>query len=129
MQLFRVDPFTENVTIYPYHKVLDMQILILLHLIIMELCGLQDKVEYMEDCFHQQEQWKYLMHLMVQALWYHHYTKWINILWSLAGSYVGRIDTTTGQVTVLEPPTLDQGARRVWSDSDGNIWVSEWNVR
>ena len=45
-----------------------MQILILLHLIIMELCGLQDKVEYMEDCFQQQEQWKYLMHLMVQDL-------------------------------------------------------------
>jgi virginiamycin B lyase len=46
---------------------------------------------------------------------------------SLAGSYVGLIDTKTGEVTVLEPPTADQGARRVWSDSDGNIWVSEWN--
>ena len=47
---------------------------------------------------------------------------------SLAGSYVGLIDIKTGQVTVLEPPTPDQGARRVWSDSDGNIWVSEWNA-
>jgi len=47
---------------------------------------------------------------------------------SLAGSYVGLIDIKTGQVTVLEPPTSDQGARRVWSDSDGNIWVSEWNA-
>ena len=47
---------------------------------------------------------------------------------SLAGSYVGLINTITGQVTVLEPPTPDQGARRVWSDSDGNIWVSEWNA-
>jgi virginiamycin B lyase len=47
---------------------------------------------------------------------------------SLAGSYVGLINTKTGQVTVLEPPTPDQGARRVWSDSDGNIWVSEWNA-
>jgi virginiamycin B lyase len=28
---------------------------------------------------------------------------------------------------VLEPPTPDQGARRVWSDSQGNIWVSEWD--
>jgi virginiamycin B lyase len=47
---------------------------------------------------------------------------------SLAGSYIGLIDIKTGQVTVLEPPTPDQGARRVWSDSDGNIWVSEWNA-
>lgn len=46
---------------------------------------------------------------------------------SLAGSYIGLIDTKTGSVTVLEPPTVDQGARRVWSDSGGNIWVSEWN--
>jgi virginiamycin B lyase len=46
---------------------------------------------------------------------------------SLAGSYIGLIDTKTGGITVLEPPTADQGARRVWSDSDGKIWVSEWN--
>jgi virginiamycin B lyase len=47
---------------------------------------------------------------------------------SLAGSYVGRIDTGSGKVTVLEPPTPNQGARRVWSDSRGRIWVSEWNA-
>jgi virginiamycin B lyase len=47
---------------------------------------------------------------------------------SLAGNYVGRIDTDTGEVTVLEPPTPQQGARRVWSDSTGRIWVSEWNA-
>ncbi len=47
---------------------------------------------------------------------------------SLAGSYIARIDTTTGAATVLEPPTPRQGARRVWSDSRGRIWVSEWNV-
>ena len=47
---------------------------------------------------------------------------------SLAGSYVGRINTTTGEATVLEPPTPQQGARRVWSDSSGRIWVSEWNA-
>ena len=47
---------------------------------------------------------------------------------SLAGSYVGRIDTATGKATVLEPPTPQQGARRVWSDSAGRIWVSEWNA-
>ena len=47
---------------------------------------------------------------------------------SLAGSYVGRIDRESGEVTVLEPPTRDQGARRVWPDSQGRIWVSEWNA-
>ena len=47
---------------------------------------------------------------------------------SLAGSYVGRIDLETGEVAVLEPPTPNQGARRVWSDSLGRIWVSEWNA-
>jgi virginiamycin B lyase len=46
---------------------------------------------------------------------------------SLAGGYIGRVDTQTGNVTILEPPTQDQGARRVWSDSKGGIWVSEWN--
>ena len=45
---------------------------------------------------------------------------------SLAGSYVGAVDPG-GSVTVLEPPNADQGARRVWSDSEGSIWVSEWN--
>ena len=29
---------------------------------------------------------------------------------------------------MLEPPTGNQGARRVWSDNDGRIWVSEWNA-
>jgi virginiamycin B lyase len=47
---------------------------------------------------------------------------------SLAGSYVGRIDLDTGEAAVLEPPTTGQGARRVWSDSRGRIWVSEWNA-
>jgi virginiamycin B lyase len=47
---------------------------------------------------------------------------------SLAGSYVGRIDIRTGKATVLRPPTRNQGARRVWSDSRGRIWVSEWNA-
>lgn len=47
---------------------------------------------------------------------------------SLAGSYVGRIDSASGKVTVLEPPTKGQGARRVWSDSKGNVWVAEWNA-
>ncbi len=43
---------------------------------------------------------------------------------SLAGSYVGAIGDG-GSVDVLDPP--GQGARRVWSDSSGAIWTSEWN--
>ena len=46
---------------------------------------------------------------------------------SLAGSHIARVDLDTGAATVIEPPTKDQGARRVWSDSKGRIWVSEWN--
>ena len=46
---------------------------------------------------------------------------------SLAGSHIARIDTKTGQATVIEPPTFAQGARRVWADSQSRIWVSEWN--
>ncbi len=45
---------------------------------------------------------------------------------SLAGSHIARIEDT-GTATVVQPPTADQGARRVWSDSNGQIWVSEWN--
>lgn len=47
---------------------------------------------------------------------------------SLANDHVGRIDPQTGEATVLEPPTPEQGARRVWSDSAGKIWVSEWEA-
>lgn len=47
---------------------------------------------------------------------------------SLAGNYVGRIDLSTGDIEVLDPPTTHQGARRVWPDSTGRIWVSEWNA-
>jgi virginiamycin B lyase len=46
---------------------------------------------------------------------------------SLAGSFIARIDRRSGESTIVEPPTKDQGARRVWSDSRGRIWVSEWN--
>ena len=45
---------------------------------------------------------------------------------SLAGNHIARIDRATGEAAVIEPPTKDQGARRVWSDSKGRIWVSEW---
>ena len=45
---------------------------------------------------------------------------------SLANSYIAKVDLKSGAAQVLEPPTRDQGARRVWSDSHGRIWVSEW---
>jgi virginiamycin B lyase len=47
---------------------------------------------------------------------------------SLAGSHIARIDVATGEATVIDPPTRNQGARRVWSDSKGNVWVSYWNT-
>ena len=47
---------------------------------------------------------------------------------SLAGSHIARIDIRTGKASVVRPPTPGQGARRVWSDSKGRLWVSEWNV-
>ena len=46
---------------------------------------------------------------------------------SLAGSYLGQINRETGAVTVLEPPVPRQGARRVWSDSRGGLWITGWN--
>lgn len=46
---------------------------------------------------------------------------------SPAGNHIARIDTSTDRASVIEPPTPGQGARRVWSDSRGRIWVSEWN--
>jgi virginiamycin B lyase len=46
---------------------------------------------------------------------------------SLAGSHLAKIDRETGEATIIEPPTPEQGARRVWSDSKGDLWVSEWN--
>jgi len=47
---------------------------------------------------------------------------------SLAGNHIARIDVETGAATVIEPPTRGQGARRLWSDSRGRIWVSYWNA-
>lgn len=47
---------------------------------------------------------------------------------SLAGSYLGHIDTATGEVQVVDPPTDGAGMRRVWSDSKGVLWSSEWNA-
>jgi virginiamycin B lyase len=51
-----------------------------------------------------------------------------DIWWcSLAGNFIAQIDRKTGISRIVEPPTERQGARRVWSDSKGRIWVSEWN--
>jgi virginiamycin B lyase len=47
---------------------------------------------------------------------------------SLAGNYVGHIDVITGTATRLNALSPGQGARRVWSDSGGRIWISEWNA-
>jgi virginiamycin B lyase len=46
---------------------------------------------------------------------------------SLAGSFIAQVDRRNGESRIVEPPTRGQGARRVWSDSHGRIWVSEWN--
>jgi virginiamycin B lyase len=45
---------------------------------------------------------------------------------SLAGSHIARIDRASGAATLIEPPTRESGARRVWSDSKGALWVAEW---
>jgi len=48
---------------------------------------------------------------------------------SLAGSYLARVDLDDlGEVEVIDPPTPNAGVRRVWSDSDGRLWISEWNA-
>jgi virginiamycin B lyase len=46
---------------------------------------------------------------------------------SLAGDYIGKVDTASGQVTVVDPPKQRSGPRRVWSDSKGLIWASFWH--
>ena len=57
---------------------------------------------------------------------------------SLAGSHIASIVTKVGtegpppippfEAMPISPPTPSQGARRVWSDAAGMIWVSEWNA-
>lgn len=47
---------------------------------------------------------------------------------SLAGDHIARVDPATGEATPIDPPTQGQGSRRVWADSRGRVWVSEWTV-
>jgi virginiamycin B lyase len=47
---------------------------------------------------------------------------------SLAGSHLASVDLATGGATRIEALSPGQGARRVWSDSAGRIWVAEWNA-
>jgi virginiamycin B lyase len=47
---------------------------------------------------------------------------------SLAGNHIARVDPASGSATVVDPPTPNQGARRIWTDSRGRLWVSEWNA-
>ena len=47
---------------------------------------------------------------------------------SLAGNFLAQVDLDSGNATVLNPPTVDQVARRVWSDSTGRLWITEWNA-
>ena len=47
---------------------------------------------------------------------------------SLAGSHIARVDLSTGAAKTVDPPTEGAGARRVWSDSRGRLWISEWNA-
>ena len=45
---------------------------------------------------------------------------------SLAGSYLGLVDPASRDVEVVDTPTAGGGARRVWSDSTGRLWITEW---
>jgi virginiamycin B lyase len=47
---------------------------------------------------------------------------------SLAGNHLAQIHVRTGRAHVLRPPRPGQGARRVWSDSRGRLWFTEWNA-
>ena len=47
---------------------------------------------------------------------------------SLAGNHLAYVDPRVGTASVLEPPTPQQGSRRAWSDSEGTVWVSQWEA-
>ena len=45
---------------------------------------------------------------------------------SLAASYLGAVDRSSADVRLIETPTPGGGARRVWADSGGRLWVTQW---
>jgi virginiamycin B lyase len=45
---------------------------------------------------------------------------------SLGGDHIAKVDTVTGEASVVDPPKKGAGPRRVWSDSKGVLWVSFW---
>jgi len=47
---------------------------------------------------------------------------------SLAGDYIVKIDTVSGDALMVPPPKPGVGPRRIWSDSKGLLWVSFWNT-
>ena len=47
---------------------------------------------------------------------------------SLAGSHIAMVDIKEAVASPIDSPTKDQGARRIWEDSKGDLWVSEWNA-
>jgi virginiamycin B lyase len=48
---------------------------------------------------------------------------------SLAGSYIAHaVDRKSAKLEVVPTPGEGDGARRVWADSRGDLWVSLWNV-
>jgi len=47
---------------------------------------------------------------------------------SLAGDYIAHIDRSAGTAHAISPPTPKAGPRRIWSDSRGVLWISEWTA-
>jgi virginiamycin B lyase len=47
---------------------------------------------------------------------------------SLAGDYIAKIDTVSGDAMIVAPPRPGVNPRRVWSDSKGIIWASFWTT-
>ena len=47
---------------------------------------------------------------------------------SLAGDHIAKVDTVSGEATMIAPPKPGVGPRRIWSDSHGALWVSFWST-
>lgn len=47
---------------------------------------------------------------------------------SLAGNYIGHIDPVGDKVTRFDSTAANSGPRRLWSDSVGRLWISQWNA-